>query len=60
LNLLPVPVLDGGHLVFFLIEAIRGGPLPEHWLEQGQRIGLAILAALMALALYVDLTRFFG
>lgn len=60
LNLLPVPVLDGGHLVYFLIEAIRGGPLPEHWLEQGQRIGLAILAALMALALYVDLTRFFG
>jgi len=60
LNLLPVPVLDGGHLMFFLIEAIRGGPLPEPWLEQGQRIGLAILAALMALALYVDLTRFFG
>ncbi len=60
LNLLPIPVLDGGHLVFFLIEAVRGGPLPEHWLEHGQRIGLAILAALMFLAFYVDIARFFG
>jgi len=60
LNLLPIPVLDGGHLVFFLIEAVRGGPLPEHWLEQGQRVGLAILAALMFLAFYVDIARFFG
>lgn len=60
LNLLPVPVLDGGHLVFFLIEAVRGGPVPENWMEQGQRIGLAILAALMMLAFYVDIARFFG
>lgn len=60
LNLLPVPVLDGGHLVYFLLEAIRGGPLPDSWLEQGQRIGLALLAALMALAFYVDIVRFFG
>ncbi len=60
LNLLPVPVLDGGHLMFFLIEAVRGGPLPESWLEQGQRIGLALLAALMILAFYVDIERFFG
>lgn len=60
LNLLPVPVLDGGHLVFFLIEAVRGAPVPESWMEQGQRIGLAVLAALMALAFYVDISRFFG
>lgn len=60
LNLLPVPVLDGGHLVYFLLEAVRGGPLPESWLEQGQRIGMALLAALMLLAFYVDIARFFG
>jgi regulator of sigma E protease len=60
LNLLPIPVLDGGHLVYFLLEAVRGGPLPESWLEQGQRIGLALLAALMGLAFYVDIARFFG
>ncbi len=58
LNLLPVPVLDGGHLLFFLLEAVRGGPLPESWLEQGQRIGLAFLAAIMALAFYVDIVRY--
>ncbi len=60
INLLPVPVLDGGHLLYFLIEAVRGGPLPEHWLAQGQRIGIAVLAALMLLAFYVDIVRFFG
>ncbi|RMG34662.1 MAG: RIP metalloprotease RseP [Gammaproteobacteria bacterium] len=58
LNLLPIPVLDGGHLLFFLLEAVRGGPLPERWLEQGQRIGLALLAAIMALAFYVDIVRY--
>ena len=57
LNLLPVPVLDGGHLLYFLIEAVRGRPLPDAWLEQGQRIGLAFLAAVMALAFYVDIVR---
>ena len=60
LNLLPIPVLDGGHLVYFLLEAVRGRPLPESWLEQGQRIGLALLAALMGLAFYVDIARYFG
>ena len=60
LNLLPVPVLDGGHLFFFLIEAVRGRPLPEETLLQGQRIGLLLLLALMGLAFYVDLSRVFG
>jgi len=60
LNLLPVPVLDGGHLLYFAMEAIRGGPLPESWLIEGQKIGLVILVGLMGLAFYVDIQRFFG
>jgi regulator of sigma E protease len=60
LNLLPVPVLDGGHLLYFAMEAVRGGPLPESWLIEGQKIGLVLLAGLMGLAFYVDIQRFFG
>jgi regulator of sigma E protease len=60
LNLLPIPVLDGGHLFYFLIEAIQGRPLSEKFLEQGQKIGLLILLGVMGLAFYVDLNRFFG
>jgi regulator of sigma E protease len=57
LNLLPIPILDGGHLLYFAIEGIKGSPLSEQAQLQGQRIGLAILAALMTLAFYVDITR---
>jgi regulator of sigma E protease len=57
LNLLPVPVLDGGHLAFFAVEAIKGGPLSEAAQALGQRIGLALLIGLMALVLYLDLVR---
>jgi regulator of sigma E protease len=57
LNLLPIPILDGGHLLYFTIEAIKGSPLSEQAQLQGQRIGLALLAALMTLAFYVDITR---
>jgi regulator of sigma E protease len=57
LNLLPVPVLDGGHLAFFAVEAIKGGPLSEAAQMLGQRIGLALLLGLMALVLYLDLAR---
>jgi regulator of sigma E protease len=60
LNLLPIPVLDGGHLFFFLIEGIKGTPLSDRFLEQGQRIGLLILLAIMSLAFYVDINRFLG
>ncbi|MEW8053379.1 MAG: sigma E protease regulator RseP [Candidatus Thiodiazotropha sp.] len=60
LNLLPIPVLDGGHLFFFLIEGIKGRPLSERFLEQGQKIGLLILLAIMSLAFYVDINRFLG
>ena len=60
LNLLPIPVLDGGHLFFFLIEAIKGSPLSDKFIEQGQKIGMLILLAIMSLAFYVDLNRFIG
>jgi regulator of sigma E protease len=60
LNLLPIPVLDGGHLAFFLIEAIKGSPPSEEMLMQGQRIGLVLLILLMGLAFYVDIVRQLG
>src|SRR5690606_4251915 len=49
LNLLPIPMLDGGHLMYYILEAARGRPIPEKWHENGQRIGLGLLAALMSL-----------
>ena len=58
LNLLPIPVLDGGHLLFFGIEALKGSPLSNEFLMRGQQIGFAILLGLMGIAFYVDLTRF--
>jgi regulator of sigma E protease len=57
LNLLPIPVLDGGHLAYFAIEAVKGSPLSEETQMLGQRIGLAVLFGLMALAIYLDLAR---
>lgn len=60
LNLLPVPILDGGHLFYFLVEAIKGSPVSESTQAFGQRIGLAILLGLMTLAFYVDITRLFN
>lgn len=57
LNLLPIPVLDGGHLMYHLAELIKGGPLSERAHELGQRIGLALLATLMGLALFNDFVR---
>lgn len=59
LNLLPVPMLDGGHLMFYIIEAVRGKPIPDKWLESGQRIGLGLLAGLMGLAFFNDFSRLF-
>ncbi len=60
LNLLPIPILDGGHLAFFLIEAVRGKPLSEEAQLAGQKIGMILLLALMGLAFYVDLLRLLG
>ncbi|MFN3280044.1 MAG: RIP metalloprotease RseP, partial [Paracoccus hibiscisoli] len=57
LNLLPIPVLDGGHLMYYLAELIKGKPLSEHAMSIGQRIGLTVLASLMGLALYNDISR---
>ena len=57
LNLLPIPMLDGGHLFYYGIEIIRGKPLSERSQQFGQSIGIALLAMLMSLALYLDLER---
>lgn len=57
LNLLPIPVLDGGHLLYFAIEAVKGSPLSETAMLQGQKIGLVMLLGLMTLAFYVDILR---
>ncbi|MCK9382363.1 MAG: RIP metalloprotease RseP [Sulfuritalea sp.] len=57
LNLLPVPVLDGGHLMYYLVEFIKGGPVSERALEIGQQIGFALLGLLMAFAFYNDINR---
>ncbi len=60
LNLLPIPVLDGGHLVYYALEAARGRPLSERFLVITQKAGLAIIMMMMALALFNDITRLIG
>lgn len=57
LNLLPIPILDGGHLVYYLFEVVRGKPLSERAQAFGLRIGLALVGGLMFMALYFDLMR---
>ena len=59
LNLLPVPLLDGGHLLYYLAEVVKGSPVSDRAFEVGQRIGMAVLAVLMALALFNDVSRLF-
>lgn len=60
LNLLPVPVLDGGHLVFYIVELVKGAPLSLRKMEVAQQVGLALLMSLMIFALFNDVTRLFG
>ena len=60
LNLLPVPMLDGGHLLYYAIEAVRGKPASERMLLVGQRVGLSLLAVLMSIAFFNDITRLFS
>lgn len=57
LNLLPIPVLDGGHLLYYFLEVIKGGPLSERAMEIGQQIGIGLLALLMAFAFFNDINR---
>ena len=60
-NLLPIPILDGGHLFFNLFEIVRGKPLSLRARETAQQIGLVMLVMLMVLAFYNDIMRlFFG
>jgi regulator of sigma E protease len=60
LNLLPLPVLDGGHLMYYLFEAVTGRQVSELWLERLQRGGVAIMLMMMSLALYNDMARLLG
>jgi regulator of sigma E protease len=58
LNLLPIPVLDGGHLMFYGFEAILGKPLPERVQMAGYQVGLALVLSIMVFALYNDFSKF--
>jgi len=60
LNLLPLPMLDGGHLMYYLFEAATGRPVSDLWLDRLQRGGIAVLLALMSVALFNDVARLLG
>ena len=57
LNLLPIPVLDGGHLLYYLIEAVIRRPVPERIQAWGLQLGLLLISGVMALAVYNDISR---
>jgi len=57
LNLLPIPLLDGGHLLYYVVEIFKGSPVSERVMELGQRLGLTVLLFLMAFAIYNDFNR---
>ncbi|HQT80745.1 MAG: RIP metalloprotease RseP [Ferrovum sp. 37-45-19] len=59
LNLLPIPVLDGGYLLYYVVELLKGSPVPDSFIAFTQKIGLVLLTALMAFALYNDIHRLF-
>ncbi|NDJ15190.1 MAG: RIP metalloprotease RseP, partial [Acidobacteriia bacterium] len=60
LNLLPIPLLDGGHLMYYCLEILKGSPVSERTMELGQRVGLTLLLVMMAFAFYNDLNRLFS
>ena len=57
MNLLPIPVLDGGHLLYYMVEAIKGSPVSEYAMQLGQKVGFILLGLLMICAFYNDITR---
>jgi regulator of sigma E protease len=57
LNLLPIPVLDGGQLVYYLIEIFKGSPVSQRVIEAGQQVGVVLLLGLTAFAFYNDIHR---
>ncbi len=57
LNLLPIPLLDGGHLMYYAVEIMKGSPVSERIMELGQRAGLGLLLTMMAFAFYNDINR---
>lgn len=57
LNLLPIPLLDGGHLLYYTVELVKGSPVSENLWDAGQKIGVALLVTMMAFALYNDISR---
>jgi regulator of sigma E protease len=57
LNLLPIPLLDGGHLMYYTVEIFKGSPVSDRMMEIGQKFGLTLLLVLMAFAFYNDLNR---
>lgn len=57
MNLLPIPVLDGGHLLYYSLEVLTGRPVPERFADMSRRLGVGLLAALIVLALFNDVTR---
>jgi regulator of sigma E protease len=60
LNLMPVPLLDGGHLMYYVVEIVKGSPVSDRVMEMGQQVGMVLLFSLMAFALYNDINRLFG
>lgn len=60
LNLLPLPVLDGGHLMYYLWEGVTGHPVNEAWMERLQRLGIGLLLAMMSIAFFNDISRIWG
>ncbi|HEV8520095.1 MAG TPA: site-2 protease family protein, partial [Burkholderiales bacterium] len=57
LNLLPIPLLDGGHLMYYMLEIVKGSPVSDKAMEIGQQVGMGMLLLLMVFAMYNDITR---